>query len=284
MSNPRPWKAAFTNLGKFIGEVISKIVIPTCMVFIAFAAHQLASRSEDQRREEQKQTGIEDRAFKNASIGHQQSQADRQLDQMIMAFMEKYEAQIVSRDEQVFLHLLDRAKAYFSETDFRLVQVRIISFRASALSLSSESDVGQASANVPAPAAPPPTAEDYLRAGRDALVSGKANLAFQYFQAATTVDASNAEAWNARAYAGLRTSNLADANESIVRAIQLSSGATGKVRMDTVINAAKIQCVGIGRDTGIRYLEAHYEKVPGLRERASQDGELPKMCASGTIG
>lgn len=284
MSNQPSWKTKLANVVKATGEAISKIVIPISMAVIAVAAHQLASRAEEHRREEQIQTGIDDRAFKHASIGHQQSQADRQLDQTIMAFMEKHEAQIVARDERVFLHLIDRAKAYFSEADFRLVQTRIASFRASALSLSNESGTGRGQEGSPTPTAPPPKAGDYLKAGRDALIAGKSNLAFQYFQSATTVEASNAEAWNARAYAGLRTSNLADANESIVRAIQLSSGTTSKVRMDIVINAAKIQCIGSGRDIGIRYLEAHYATVAGLRERAAQDGELPKMCARGSIG
>lgn len=258
-------KLELTKNGFYI-DIFSKIALPLALTGLAWATYLANTRAVEDRMNfdiNVKQTELRQ---KEDELFLRKSDAEHNKESLKAAFIQNNFSLITTATPEARLKTEALAKATFSAGDLTDILMKLEQVRESASRAISGS-----------PATSPLLQADYKATGLQSVRANNYTQALQYFETATTLLPSDAEAWNLKAYAQMRTGNLEAALKNIETSIWLRP-TDKKLQNFVMLNATKILC-SLNRITDAQdYLRKSIAAFPELSIIAQQDWELRKLC------
>lgn len=248
-------------------DIFSKIALPLALGWLAWATYMSNTKAVEDRMTfdiNVKQTELRQ---KEEELFLKKSDAERSKDSLKAAFIQTNFALIATFTPEARLKAEALAKVSFSSNELPDILLKMAQVRESASQLIS---------STPVAAAPSPTA-DYKTAGVRFVKANNYAQALQYFETATLLQPSDAEAWNFKAYAQMRTGNPEAALTSIETSIWLRP-IDRKLQHYVMLNATKILCSLNRTADALTYLRKSIAAFPELSSIAQQETELKQRC------
>lgn len=247
-------------------DIFSKIALPLVLGWLAWATYMSNSKAVEDRMIfdiNVKQTELRQ---KEEELFLKRSDTERGKDSLKAAFIQTNFALITTSTPEARLKAEALARASFSSNELPDILLKMAQVRESASQVISSALA----------AAPSPTA-DYKTAGLQFVKANNYTQALQYFETATLLQPSDAEAWNFKAYAQMRTGNPEAALTSIETSIWLRP-IDKKLQHYVMLNATKILCSLNRTADALAYLRKSIAAFPELSSIAQQETELKQRC------
>lgn len=241
-----------------IDLLIKLATMVTCVVGVVVLYLTIirdADQSQDKKRE------LEQKAM---DLFHKQTDIQRARESAKADFLQKNLALLTSSQDGILqAEALIDATFTLPEEAFE-VKAKARHIRDSALASNTATHSNTAQAN-------------YKRLGFAYTSGGHYAEAALSFRNAVTLVPTDAQAWNALAYAQLHQGDTDSALSSISRAIELKPGDERLIQLVT-INAAKILCTQDKVDDARTYMNVAIGMNPHILPVAKADGELVRLC------
>lgn len=250
----------------FYTDLLAKIALPAALAAIAWATYATNTKAVEDRMAFDVDAKSTELRQKEDELFLKKSDSARNRDSLKAAFIQTNFALISSPSSDARTHVDTLARAAFSPSDIQDVLAKIEQIRESA------PRAVEASGTPVAPAS-----DIYKVSGTQFVKVGKFDQALQYFETATLLNPSDAEAWNFKAYTEMRVGNPEAALKSIGTSILLRPNEA-TLQHKVMLNATKILCSLDRTEDAASYLNKSIAVFPNLSAIAQQDGELQQRC------
>lgn len=247
-------------------DLFSKIALPLALAGLAWATYITNTKAVDDRMTfdiNVKQTELRQ---KEEELFLKKSDAERSKEYFKATFIQNNFSLLTTSTSEARLKIEALAKATFAPTELTDVLQKIAQVRESASRVIADSPATSSSITV-----------NYKAAGLQFVKVNNYPQALQYFETATALLPSDAEAWNFKAYTQMRTGNLEAALTSIETSIWLRP-TDKKLQNFVMLNATKILCSINRTADALAYLRKSIAAFPELTIVAQNDPELKQRC------
>lgn len=247
-------------------DLFSKIALPLALSWLAWATYISNTKAVEERMTFDTNVKQAELRQKEDELFLKKSETERSKESLKATFVQNNFELIATSSPEARVKSDALAKATFSSADLNDILLRMEQIRESASRV-----IGNPQTKSPSPAA------DYKSAGLQFVRANNYTQALPYFETATTLLPSDAEAWNFKAYTQMHTGNLEAALTSIETSIWLRP-EDKKLQQFVMLNATKILCA-LNRTTDAHaYLGKSIAAFPELSGVAQRDAELKQRC------